>query len=361
MQPVLHKAESLILKLRPRHLVIAFLILVLAFIMLWSASRIKRVTVLVDNEEQVMITALASPWRVLEELEIEIEPEDIVTVTGFGNGGFFGEIGENEAEIKIQSAINVEINADDLKYHVTVAEGDTVADALEISGLEIREHDFLNVEETEKLDEGDSISLTRVDYIITTEEESVPREKTYRGTSLISGGKTVLLSYGKNGTRLKTYEQKVIDGIYGEKVLVSDEITKKPTNDLYVIGDGSVISPLDYGFEIVNGVPTTYEKVFTNVRATGYYAPYGAGTATGRLAQVGYVAVDPKIVPYGTKMWIVAHGNTGFVYGYALAADTGGAMLSGKNFVDLYYETYYECVLNGLRRVDVYILETPKK
>ena len=28
--------------------------------------------------------------------------------------------------------------------------------------------------------------------------------------------------------------------------------------------------------------------------------------------------------------------------------------------VDLYYETYYECVLNGLRRVDVYILETPK-
>ena len=28
--------------------------------------------------------------------------------------------------------------------------------------------------------------------------------------------------------------------------------------------------------------------------------------------------------------------------------------------LDLYYETYYECVLNGLRRVDVYILETPK-
>ena len=72
---------------------------------------------------------------------------------------------------------------------------------------------------------------------------------------------------------------------------------------------------------------------------------------------MGYVAVDPKIIPYGTKLWIVAHGNTGFVYGYALAADTGGAMLSGKNFVDLYYDTYYECVLNGLRYVDVYVLE----
>lgn len=361
MQKILSKAEVLILKLRPRHFAAAFILLLLAFVILWSASRIKEVTVNVDGEITTKVTALASPWRVLEELEIELEPDDTVTVTGFGNGGFFGELGENEAEIKIQSAVNVEISADDIKYHVTLAEGDTVGDALDISGLELREHDILSTDETEVLDEGDDIKITRVDYIITTEEETIPRGQTYRGTSLISDGKTVLLSYGKNGTLLKTYEQKVVDGVYHEKELVSEEVIKKATNDLFVRGDGSAISPLDYGFEIVNGVPTTYEKVYSNVRATGYYAPYGAGTATGRLAQVGYVAVDPKIIPYGTKMWIVAHGNTGFVYGYALAADTGGAMLSGKNFVDLYYETYYECVLNGLRRVDVYILETPKK
>ncbi len=361
MQKIAAKAEVLVSKIRPRHFVAAFVLLLLAFVFLWSASRIKNVTVDIDGEKQTVVTALASPWRVLEELEIEIEPEDRVTVTGFGDGGFFGELGQNKAEIRIQSAVNVEIAADSLKYHVTVAEGDTVADVLEISGLEVREHDILNVPETEKVDEGDDIKLTRVDYITTTEEETIPRGKTVRGTSLISNGKTVLLSYGKNGTLLKTFEQKVVDGVYGERELVSQEVIKKATDDIYVKGDGSAISPLDYGFEIVNGIPATYEKVFTNVRATGYYAPYGAGTATGRLAQVGYVAVDPKIIPYGTKMWIVAHGNTGFVYGYALAADTGGAMLSGKNFVDLYYETYYECVLNGLRRVDVYILETPKK
>lgn len=360
MQKIQSKAEVLVSKIRPRHFVAAFLLLLLAFIILWSASRIKNVTVDIDGEKQTVVTALASPWRVIEELDIEVKPEDRVTFTGFGNGGFFGELGQNEAEIKIQSAVNVEISADSLKYHVTVAEGDTVADVLDISGLEVREHDFLNVEKTEEVEEGDNIRLTRVDYIITTEEETIPREKTYRGTSLISDGKTVLLSYGKNGILLNTYEQKVVDGVYGEKELVSKEVTKKAVNDLYVVGDGSVISPLDYGFEIVNGVPTKFEKVYTNVRATGYYASYGSRTATGRLAQVGYVAVDPDIIPYGTKMWIVAHGNTGFVYGYALAADTGGAMLSGKNFVDLYYETYYECVLNGLRRVDVYILETPK-
>ncbi len=359
MQKILSKAEVLVSKLRPRHLIIAIFVLLLVFIMLWSASRIKNVTVDIDGEKQTVVTALADPYRVLEELEIELEPEDRVIITGFGKGGFFGELGQNEAEIKIQRAVNVEVSADSLKYHVTVAEGDTVSDVLELSGLEIREHDFLNVDENKKVDEGDDIKLTRVDYIITTEEETVQRGETIRGTSLLSTSRPVIISYGKNGTKLKTFEQKVVDGVYHEKELVSEEIIKKPINDIYLVGDGSAISPLDYGFEIVDGVPTTYEKVFSNVRATGYYAPYGAGTATGRLAQVGYVAVDPKIIPYGTKMWIVAHGNTGFVYGYALAADTGGAMLSGKNFVDLYYETYYECVLNGLRRVDVYILETP--
>ena len=360
MQKKVSNAEGLLSGLKPSHFIIAFFALFVAFVLLWSASRIKEVTIDIDGEKTTVVTALADPKRLLEKQGIETEPEDRVTVTGFGKGGFFGELGQNKAEIRIQSAVDVEIVADKLTYHVTVAEGDTVGDALDISGLEVREHDFLNMEETKKLEDGDDIKLTRVDYIITTEEETIPRGKTVRGTSLISGNRTVLLSYGKNGTLLKTYEQRVVDGVYEEKVLVSEETIKRATDDIYVTGDGSAISPLDYGFEIVNGVPTEYEKVYEKVRATGYYAPYGAGTATGRLAPVGYVAVDPKIVPYGTKMWIVAHGNTGFVYGYALAADTGGAMLSGKNFVDLYYETYYECVLNGLRYVDVYILETPE-
>ena len=360
MQKILSKAEVLVSKLRWSYLLIAFLVLVLSFVGLWCASRIKNVTVSIDGKEQTVTTIIADPYRILDLMNVEIDAKDRVRITGFGKGGFFGELGQNEAEIKIQSAVNVNITADELKYYVTAAEGDTVSDALSVSGLEVREHDFLNVEETKKLEDGDDIKLTRVDYIVTTEEETIQRGETVRGTSLFKGGKAII-SYGKNGTLLKTFEQKVVDGVYQEKELVSEEVIKNPVNDIYLIGDGSPASPLDYGYEIVNGVPTTYEKVYTNVRATGYYAPYGAGTATGRLAQMGYVAVDPKIIPYGTKMWIVAHGNTGFVYGYALAADTGGAMLSGKNFVDLYYDTYYECVLNGLRRVDVYILETPKK
>ncbi|MBR3611281.1 MAG: G5 domain-containing protein [Oscillospiraceae bacterium] len=362
MQKILSGAKSLVSKVKPRHFIIAFFALSVAFVMLWSASRIKTVTVDNDGEITVFTTAISSPYAIMDKMGIEPGPDDKVSIKGFENSGFFGNLGTGEAEIRIQSAVEVEVSADNLRYHVTVSEGDTVSDVLEISGLEVREHDFLNMDGEKAVSEGDDIKLTRVDYITTTEEETIQRGTTVRGTSLLKSNKQVLISYGKNGTKLLTYQQKVVDGVYGEKELVSEEITKRATDDIYLIGDGSPISPLDYGFEIVDGVPTTYEKVYENVRATGYYAPYGAGTATGRRAQMGYVAVDPKIIPYGTKMWIVAHNeDTGFVYGYALAADTGGAMLSGKNFVDLYYDTYYECVLNGLRKVDVYILETPKK
>ena len=360
MQELKAKAESLVSRIRPGHLGIAFFAVAVAFLMLWSASRIKSVTVDVDGVQTVITTAITDPYKILESLDIEVEPKDKVSITGFETTGFFGKLGANKAEIRIQSAVNVNIVADELKYYITVTEGSTVADALEISGLTVREHDFLNVEETEKLDEGDNIKLTRVDYIITTEEETVQRGKTYRGTSLFTNNRKVLLSYGKNGTLLKTFQQKVVDGVYEERELVSEEMIKPVTDDVYLVGDGSVISPYDFGYEIVDGVPSDYVKVFENVRATGYHSPGGEITSTGVWSRVGYVAVDPKKIAYGSKLWIVAHGNTGFVYGYAVAMDTGGAMRSGKNFIDLYYDSYYECTVNGVRKVDVYVLEEPK-
>lgn len=343
--------------LKSRRFALAVFAMAAAFLICWIPSRVKTVKVDCDGEVEVIHTAVCDPAEIIDSLGIELDSSDKITVSGFEHTGFFGDYGEIFAEIRIKSALEVEIEADKLKYHVLVAQGDTVADALYASGLELRSTDYISAAAGKAVEEGEKIKVTRVDYIITTEEETIQRGETYRGTSLLTNGRTVLVSYGKNGTLLKTYEQKIVDGVMEDKVLVSEDIIKKATNDLYIVGDGSAVSPLDYGYSITGGVPDSYLQVFSDVRATGYYASAGSGTASGRRAQVGYVAVDPNVIPYGTKMWIVGHGDSGFVYGYALAADTGGAMLSGKNFVDLYYDTYYECVLNGLRRVDVYILE----
>ena len=91
-----------------------------------------------------------------------------------------------------------------------------------------------------------------------------------------------------------------------------------------------------------------------DMTATAYTAGHdgvGTRTATGTTVRKGVVAVDRKVIPLGTKMFIVANG--GIVYGSAVAEDTG---IRG-NKVDLYHDTYNECIQFGRRGCTVYILE----
>ena len=76
----------------------------------------------------------------------------------------------------------------------------------------------------------------------------------------------------------------------------------------------------------------------------------------GRRADVGHVAVNPDVIPYGSKLYITSADGK-FIYGYAIAADTGTGLMQGIVDVDLFYDTYYESCLNGRRIVNIYILE----
>jgi len=90
--------------------------------------------------------------------------------------------------------------------------------------------------------------------------------------------------------------------------------------------------------------------------ATAYYA-FGKGgndingngiTAIGLKARKGIVAVDPKIIPLGTRLYIPG-------YGEALAADTGGWIKGGR--IDLCFETLQECFGYGRRKIKIYLIE----
>lgn len=91
-----------------------------------------------------------------------------------------------------------------------------------------------------------------------------------------------------------------------------------------------------------------------SMTATAYTAGHGGAdycTATGTTVRVGTVAVDKSVIPLGTKMFIVT--NDGIVYGTAVAEDTG---VRG-NKVDLYFDTYQQCINFGRRSCTVYILK----
>lgn len=91
-----------------------------------------------------------------------------------------------------------------------------------------------------------------------------------------------------------------------------------------------------------------------SMTATAYTAGHGGAdyyTATGTHVRVGTVAVDKRVIPLGTRMYIIT--NDGIVYGVSTAEDTG---IRGDK-VDLYFNSYEDCINFGRRSCTVYILE----
>ncbi|MCL2072190.1 MAG: 3D domain-containing protein, partial [Oscillospiraceae bacterium] len=111
-----------------------------------------------------------------------------------------------------------------------------------------------------------------------------------------------------------------------------------------------------------NGIPIDYIAKYTG-KSTAYTAPSTSGTASGRKLEIGTVAVNPKIIPYGSLLYIMTTCGTR-VYGAAIAADTGGFVHYTDRFVvvdvfmGLTSENYSEALRWGLREVDVYVINT---
>ena len=77
-------------------------------------------------------------------------------------------------------------------------------------------------------------------------------------------------------------------------------------------------------------------------------------TATGTPTRYGVVAVDPSVIPYGTRMYIVTDDGA-YIYGLSSAEDCGEAILGNR--IDLYFETYEESCIFGRRSCTVYFLD----
>ena len=200
----------------------------------------------------------------------------------------------------------------------------------------------------------------------TTKERTVTEEIPYKTKTVKDNnlfvGQSRIVTPGKSGVREIKYRDLYVGTKRISSVIVRSRVTQKPvqavkhvgTRKLNLTGKTPVSNlRLPDGFKLdENGTPANYKSYFDGI-ATAYYG--GGITATGVPAAVGYVAVNPKVIPYGTKLWITSLDGE-VVYGYAIAADTGGFAWGGWADVDLYMDTYNECVQFGKRGVRIYIL-----
>lgn len=277
--------------------------------------------------------------------------------------------------LTVYRAFPVYITVGDDTVMLNMARG-TVADALERAGIALGEYDICNMSLDTVLTGESYIDIVSVGYTTASYEEVIPFTTKVEYSASLAKGEEKIVTNGVNGLKTVTVKQKIENGVVTGTEVVSSVVTKEAVAQTKLIGTKtasaakkpsaqtsassrlpSCISTLTPPASLTlnaNGIPTSYTKSMT-FRASAYTSSSGAKCSTGVRAQPGYIAVNPSIIPYGTKMYIVSNDGK-YVYGYAIAADTGGFAKRNPYMVDLYFPTESQCNTFGIRNVTIYFL-----
>ena len=273
---------------------------------------------------------------------------------------------EEGMAISVQVAFPVQITADGKTTEVEGV-GGTVEEAILAAGVSLDADDESTPARDEPAAEGMQVRVDRVEYKLRTQTETIAYKKlTEKSVSMYTDQRKVVQK-GQNGEKEVTYKDRYVNGELVKTTVDSEKILKQAVDQKTLVGtlrrinkiklkNGlTPISDLEVPSYVkidANGVPTKYKKIVDG-KAAAYSG--GWGTASGRKPMPGHIAVDPKQFPYGTEMWIVSADGK-YVYGYAIAADTGGFVQQKTFTVDLYMHSYEEACEWGARQVRIYVL-----
>lgn len=270
----------------------------------------------------------------------------------------------DKINIRVSRMVKIKITADGVtsEHEVSAA---TVRAALKKCGVEVSDDDRLNVGAKARPENGMHIIVTRVTTEEVTETEEVDYPTEYLDSDEMYEDEAEVRTYGEKGEKEVVYKLIYVEGELEDKEVVSEEVTKEPVPEVIVRGTKARESfSNDYTggsgasagtFVDAYGNTVSYSQVLAG-QCTAYY-PLNPGdiTSTGVTAGYGCIAVNPYIIPYGTRMYVTSSDGS-VVYGYGVACDTGGAAMAGDIIADLCYNTEAECSIIGRRNMVIYIL-----
>ena len=385
---------------------VAILLPLIGAVLLLSQTVFAQNTYVITDGERILIhtTAATDPKEVLDEAGLALGDEDTFTTEG----------GDGVSEITVRRYQNVLIN--NCGQDLTVeAHSETVGALLERLGIVLDENTTVSFPLDTLTYNGMELAITRTIHTTETYTVSVPYETTYCADPSLTLVTQTVISEGENGEMLCTADITYRNGIQVNRNVVKQILSKQATPRIISVGTADPLSSIDFAemsatedenldwyepvteeiFEeeyipeeeeeepVIEDIPEEDEPIIEDtpdepeiststittpsgevltythtmvVEATAY-TKTDAGcddwTSTGTLARYGAIAVDPSVIPYGTRMYIVSNDGA-YVYGIATAEDCGGAI--GGARVDLYYDTKEECYAFGRRDCTIYFL-----
>ena len=304
-------------------IIAAAFVVLLAFMVVYTTMIPREVHAIIDGQEKKVVTTEYTVEGFLREQGVSCCEEDSLSVPpeGFISDGM---------TLELVHAVDFKVTADGRTVKCKSLE-ETVGKALEDAGIKVRKRDIVTPEKNSPLEADMEIVVQRVETEKVTVKEKVPFEVITQHDNTMNEGETKVLIEGEDGKDRVTYEVTYIDGKEASRKELKRKVLKPVVDEVVANGTRILYNGRSYSRKLV-------------VKAYSYTG--GGITAMGTRARVGEIAVDPRIIPLGTNVYIEG-------VGARRAEDTGGNIKG--NTIDIYMDTHAECIRWGVRYVTIYI------
>jgi len=240
------------------------------------------------------------------------------------------------AKISISRAKSVEVEIDG-KTTIFYTTSETVQDFLDEKGIKLTDKDYLNPAFDSPIE---NQKITIKTYIEKEKIINVPFDfkVVYSNDNRVAKGLIVKLNSGKDGTLTKHFKEIYFGGKKIKEEFLYNKVTKAPIDEIYLVGSAK---PPEQYLKLYNMVATAYSPTISETDSDPWT------TASGLKSGFGVVAVDPKLIPLGSLLYVED-------YGYAVAGDTGGAIKGER--LDVFFYAPKQSNKWGVKNVKVYLL-----
>ena len=332
---------------------VALVLTMICTIALLSQPALANTFVITDGDQvKTHITFATDPATVLDEAGFRLDEDDTYT-TEHDNGVF-------EITVRRNQTVTVEYAGQNIQVE---SFGETVAQLLERLNIKVNGDTRLSAPSATHTFDGMVVTVNQVARVTETYISVLPYEVTYYEDPSLPVGVEAVVTEGKLGQVSCVANVVYEGGKEMSRTVLSQTVLEHPVNAVVAVGTGAqqdvqAQCGLIIGDDIIiteDGQVLRYYGTF-QARATAYtHTDEGCDfiTSTMTTVRVGTVAVDPTVIPYGTRMFIVSNDGE-VVYGIATAEDCGGDIKNDR--IDLYYPTENECWEFGRRNVTIFLL-----
>ena len=247
--------------------------------------------------------------------------------------------------IKIEKAFPIVLKVGNKEREVW-STSTTVADLLKSEKVSVKELDRVSPELSDRLTDKSAVTVTRVEKVTDVVEEPISYEIINRKDSSLEKGKERVITEGQKGLISKTYELTKENGKTISKELVSEKTVKEKVDQVVEVGTKEKRAAVKR--VSASSSSSTDEYYVTATAYTSGCNGCSGKTTTGINLRANpnakVIAVDPSFIPLGTKVYVEG-------YGYATAADTGGAV-NGKK-IDVFVPSASDAYSWGVKTVKI--------